>query len=403
MELLDLPLDVLRLIFERLGGAALRANVGLLSVSRAWYPLAQPVYLSGLDLASIRLSARTLERFPPDGRQLALVGVNAKRLAVRLRGHFWDDVSAARWESHDSASSGDEEVEHEEDEARNVPTIPFHTREGRAQLNDWKERINNRLEALADTLPHFDALEAFTFEALSEIEQTIGPRWDYLYDRPIASLLSRLPNQGLASLTLDTCGTALVPRDEDGTPVHICPLIQRCLRTVQHVRVRMRTMCSRVLLAPSPNLDQQHNTPWNHPSQMDTETDLLGESFGEYRLESLTIKLNLPMFPDAWNGGTRHLTQPCTSTEGPRGAAYLHKDIARAAKRIRQRLPNIECMRISYPDPAHGAICLEVLDCLTENVLVDPGEIYYYEEDVPPIWWEDTPDLAVVDTFDYGS
>lgn len=92
MLLLDLPTEILVLIFEELGGMKLRSNDGAarLTVSRKWYEAAYAVYLSGVSLSNVNLGASGLNNahLPPVGSQgRRLMHRNTRTLRLRLQGH----------------------------------------------------------------------------------------------------------------------------------------------------------------------------------------------------------------------------------------------------------------------------------------------------------------------------
>ena len=84
MHLLQLAPELLTLIFEQIGAAHMRSSVSYLLVSRAWYHIAHPVYLSGLELSTLYLSSRDLERLPHAQCPLSkLIQSNTTRLSLR--------------------------------------------------------------------------------------------------------------------------------------------------------------------------------------------------------------------------------------------------------------------------------------------------------------------------------
>ena len=73
-------------------------------------------------------------------------------------------------------------------------------------------------------LPNINILDEFSLEAASEFDSKQGPRWDYLHDSTICSLILSLPHC-LNDLTIDMCGLGVVARDRGRDLVHSCPFV----------------------------------------------------------------------------------------------------------------------------------------------------------------------------------
>lgn len=377
MHLLDMPSEILKEVFDKLGGAQLRRSVAYLLICKRLYSIARQVFLSDLTVASSRFSARDLQLLPPRGSPLMIMFRDQMiRLSVRLMGHPSPEVSETPW-------IGLPETENNEDsEDESTPTLDAvnatHTSElsgidaakiqHSPHLSDrpqqaWMRRINTKVMELADRLASFTSLEQFMFEASSEREKTAGPRWDYISDATLAKLIARLPDC-LTTLTLDTSGTEIVPAS--GRPLHLCPLIAEHLGRVRTVRLRMRCICPVVF-------------------------NMKG---GQLNLESLTIKMSLPMFGDYDDGITYFDAKRCFSKR-PTAASEHVKAMCLAAKVLALR-HSFERLRISFRDPHRSGIDLLTWDGVTDQFMTDPSENFSYEDD-GCTWnpWEESSNLHV--------
>lgn len=88
MALLDLPPELIWLVAQHIGGPELRTSVSYLLVAKAWYWAALLVYLAGLQLSTLYLSAYDLERIPfVDTASGRLLGTSVEHLSLRLGGY----------------------------------------------------------------------------------------------------------------------------------------------------------------------------------------------------------------------------------------------------------------------------------------------------------------------------
>lgn len=365
MHLFELAPELLTLIFEQIGAAHMRSSVSYLLVSRAWYRIAHPVYLSGLELSTLYLSSRDLELLPHPHCPLSkLIQSNTTRLSLRLVGHPSKQIAERPW--HVEQSSNDNERDDNGlDELRDdwttaVPIILNDTKKTydwtveERRLLAWRQRVNNKLAELAGWLPAIEGLEELSFEASSEYEGTAGPRWDYVTGGPVASLISSLPS-GLKNLTFDTSGSTIVTSKDDRNPAHLCPLIGGRIHDFQHVRLRMRHICPEIFRT-------------------------LAASTTASKLQTLVIRLSLPYFPPATyenhDGTTEFDAQPCNADGAP-----LYKAMIDAGTIFVRQNPSLKVLRISFREPGHSGINLMVADCLERRFRYDPSEVLCYEDD----------------------
>ena len=365
MDLFQLAPELLTLIFEQIGATYMRTSVSYLLVSRAWYRIAHPVYLSGLDISTLYLSSRDLERLPHPHCPLSrLIQTNTTRLSLRLVGHPSKRVSKRPWHA-EQLNNDDENNDSDLDEPRDdwTTAIPICTNDRKKmydwrveehRLLAWRKRVNNKLAESAGWLLAIRGLEELSFEASSEYEGTAGPRWDYLTGGSVASLISSLPS-GLQNLTFDTSGSTIVTSIDDRNPAHLCHLIGERIHDFQHVRLRMRHICPEIFRT-------------------------LVASTTASKLQSLVIRLSLPYFPPAiyenHDGTTEFDAQPCYADGAP-----LYKAMIDAGIGFVRENPSLKVLRISFRDPGHSGINLVVADCVERKFLYDPSEVFLYEDD----------------------
>ena len=373
MPLLDLPSELLTLIAHHIGPVELRTSTAYLLVSKLWYRAALPVFLSELQLSTLRLCSRQLEPPPiPNSPVGTLLAAEVKRLSIRLVGHPSEKI--ARWPWHDEEPSDDVAGNQDEypEECEDWTIVGPQKLESRwrrdcydweiemeLQLRPWSERINKGLTSIISMLPDFKSLEELSIEARSHYEATWGPRWDYLSYTPIRSMMANI-SPSLTNLTLDTCGSNLVlPREHaDAATSHICPFIAQQMHQVENVRLRMRCICP-LILDSSPAPSGQNS-----------------------RLRTLVIRLSLPFYPEAahekHNGHTEYDAQPCTPSAMKKP---LYKAMVAAGLRMARTNPEVQMLRVSYRDPRSSGINLMLADCVRRVYMYEPSEIFSYEDE----------------------
>ena len=387
MSLLEIPSELLTFIADCLGPSELRKSVAYLLISKRWYYAALPVYLSQLPLTDLYLASHhDLDRLPPPDTALPnLIQTKTKRLSVRLVGHPSKYPSVCPWYDNTGLEDTGDGPLLGQDGAKKwnywdynwMTTGPevdtanrrkWHWRGEQRALHQWAGRINKKLVELAATLSNSRYLEEFTLEASSEYKGEYGPRWDYLYDSTIRSLILSLPSS-LNNLTLDMCGSGAITPNRCRETIHLCPLIAGRLRDFQNVRLRLRCICPQVLQSLSVTIDS------------------------ESKLKTLVIKLSIPFFPEAvdeaYNGYNEFDAKPCIVNAIP-----LYKQMIAAGVDSARHLPGLSMMRISYRTPKKHSISLAVADCVRRMYMFDPSEIFTYEDDGDQ-WaaWEDSETL----------
>lgn len=388
MFLLDLPPELLALIADCLGASELRKSVAYLLLAKRWYQAVLPVYLSQLPLSDLYLASHhDLERLPPSDTALSnLIQTKAKRLSVRFVGHPSIRLSVVPWHDNGDLYHSDNLGLDGTKRLKNwhcdwMTAGPVERYSGRRRwhwhreqetLHQWGYRINKKLVELAAMMFNSKCLEEFSLEASSEHTDEHGPRWDYLHESTIRSLISSLPSS-LNNLTLDLCGSGTITPDRGIPTAHLCPLIGQRLRDFRNVRLRLRCICPQVLRSSSliPNVGS--------------------------RLKTLIIKLSLPSFPEAvdevHNGYNEFDAKSCLVTAIP-----LYKRMIAAGVNSAKNFPELSLMRISYRSQSdtddRSSYNLAVADCVRKQYMFEPTEMSCYEDDGSQ-WdaWEDSDTL----------
>ncbi|KAK6437079.1 hypothetical protein LTR95_006726 [Oleoguttula sp. CCFEE 5521] len=362
MALLDLPAELLTQILEELGGRELRRGVHVgsrrLTLSRYWYEAALPVYLSGLDVASVEVTGIHCLDLPYHLNYLGsrrLMYKNTRRLHVRLYGHWWDST-----EIHCAC---DDHYRPRSPEEPPFAFEPFDTMDdpGSSAIRKWQTEIlrHEALHPFFDDLASFSVLEDVTFEVLREAEAEQGPQWDYLNAETCQRLLTSLSlATNLDFLTLDTSGSSLLPYRH----AHICSVLAEMIPKIRKVRLRMVSLC---------------------PALFDVDASSSTSKLG---LESLVIKLNQPRYP----GQQHHMTEECSHAGHYPRTMRLHDKMIRAAAQFGKELQGLqgqastdhtarlELLRISYMP--HTTPQVQTVDCLSMR------RVYYCGQDNFSYW-----------------
>ncbi|CZT18514.1 uncharacterized protein RCC_04359 [Ramularia collo-cygni] len=241
-SLLDLPIELLILILEKVGGRELRRGGGSarLAVCRVWYTAALPIYTSGFATSHVNLYGHNIDtlrsQFGYAGfRPIRhLMHKNTREVRIHLLGHPWDEATAQADEICEYTTWNSPPYNRNEDPSTIVKA-----------LDAWRDvQLKPCLDELFSDLRRFEALESVIVEARSEPRhETVRiPHRDYMYVGTISKLLLNLPVvHNLVSLTLDTHGTELLGDD------HICHMVADVLPRIRDVRLRMTRLCPDIL------------------------------------------------------------------------------------------------------------------------------------------------------------
>ena len=232
MLLLDLPLEILSLIFEHVGLAELRTSPDYLLVSKPWYWALLPVYLSAFQLSTIYVLSNDLERFPRShtvlGKaiqarltcfSLCLDGLPSRdpTLPEDAQSFSDDDLQWLEGLMHCHRYGSEATLLHrigvrlEDEEIREKEELE-------RRLTSWRSRMNDNLDHFVEFLLGSHKLNDFS------IETTLSPRWDYISASSMKRLMSSLPST-LKTFTLDTHASEFFSDKDDMQSLHLCPLI----------------------------------------------------------------------------------------------------------------------------------------------------------------------------------
>lgn len=237
-SLLDLPIELLVLILEQLGGRELRRGEGSarLTVCKTWYSAALPIFLSGFGTSNVQLYGHNIGsirgKYGYNGaRSLRpLMHKNTRDLRIHLLGHPWDEATAQADEDGEYTTWNEPPFDGSVDSS-------FISR----AVGDWRDaHLKPCLDDLFADLRYFEVLEDVIVEARSEPVDDLAciPQHHYIYVDTISRLALNLPvTHGLVSFTLDTYGTDLL-----GTG-HVCKMLAVVLPQVETVRLRMARIC----------------------------------------------------------------------------------------------------------------------------------------------------------------
>ncbi|KAK4963634.1 hypothetical protein LTR10_001263 [Elasticomyces elasticus] len=408
-----IPVEILGLICEHLGGRELRRGkgAGRLMLFKAWYLEARPVFLSGVDVASIRLYGHNLHELS-DGNLSSsisrhLMRQNTRHLRLRMVGHWWDEMLSREYEE-----ACDEVEENTEGSDFDMPGYLAHEQnelhpsaknllDNYPKWEDWRDDyLAPTLDDLFGDLRNFTALESLRFEASNE-DPSYGDMLlrgkGYIHARTMRNILTNLPIlHDLTNFTLDTAGTNIIcpePRNSMFTDQHtcFCTSVAAFLPRIHTVRLRMRRICPKVF----PSIE---SAPQLRPE--------------EVKAKNLIIKLHLPIYsPDpqlkmcALDGLDSNADRAPDSSLSPmlKGAKRYVQWLAHVRMGMLLQHPNpstmpqhasgMDTLRISLP--GDGGIVLTAIDCLTGQRLYPPEDLLVYEDDGMPCWFETRPDLCV--------
>ena len=365
MPLLNLPSEIISLIFQHLGGNILRTSANNLLVCKQWYLSAHPIYLSNLDLTALYLSAWDLSRLPPVHSALgSLIQANVKQLSLRLVGRPSRQKARRPWFTNPESDDDEDQDEVKDYEDWGIVTeyssgsvkLCKWTDYLHDHLLEWRNSVNQQIESFAEILSGCKALEELSLEISDAV---CSDRCDFIYDSSLENIISSLP-KWLERLTFDTCGSKVLSyAGDDAAPVHLCPLLAQRLGDIQHVRLRMRNICTDALRFCG-KIEE-----------------------GTLQLRSLIVRLTLPMFPhkDDKYSAIAFDTLPCIPPSGKPKKSKLWKDMARVGINVAKDMPRIENFRISYREDVYSKINLYAVDCLTRNIVYDPAENFCYEDE----------------------
>lgn len=306
MHFQALPQEIVLHILRDVGPAHFQENVDQLLICKSWFPVAQSVMVEELHLSESNLP-HFLENMLAERHLWRLVETNCRKVNLKLRGPQGKSI----FKNHS-------------------PEF------------DWGTRMNPCLTYLATRLPRFIRLEDFTIEATGPDCKPSGFE-SYLRRKQIANFLSPRYGSRLRSLKVDLCHTLKRETVSDSCGNHLCSFISKFLFTLQHVQIRLDTVCATAMA--------------------------VGDDEKVPNLETLIFNMYMPD-NDANTGfiaDARSL--PCATKEAPIKCPL--RLMMRAAKRLSERNTTMKTAKIVtsfYPEKRPVAI-----DCIrgTRTILTD--------------------------------
>ncbi|KAF1840620.1 uncharacterized protein K460DRAFT_371824 [Cucurbitaria berberidis CBS 394.84] len=232
MSLLQLPTEILILIFDYVGSYYFRSDLSRLTVSKQWGKFAHTACFQEFFVTQKTL--RRLLSSPYMEASLLLLKDSVEVLDLSLKGFAdWDSIPLSQLDL----------------QAINVLDVPtWDGPHGRAVCAAWTTELANDLSHLATITKHSRKLRILRIQATSELHPLLPllERRDYLFISTIRAFLSA---SNLTSLELDLCGTRLIPcqSQEHVEDFHVCTSIAALLTTLRRLRLRMRNICAEVL------------------------------------------------------------------------------------------------------------------------------------------------------------
>lgn len=411
LNLLDMPLDILRQIAEHLAlvhrieseeehprTRVYRSLKGLSTLPahifscQKWADIALPLHQ--IDYDRLYLSGNSLRSIPPYESQIyKKLCTKLTKLSIRLQGTpsnrtaphpFFCDSDGSDDEDSDVAGAKCNPVDEAE---KALGMSPNSSERGKDPLKEWNRDMADHIKSLAHFVADCELLDEVTFEALrGGRHKDPDPDWDYLNQPSMEKLVLCLPSN-LKYLTLDLAGADLMS-GEDSEPAHICPAVTRCLLNAEHVRLRLRHICPAVFGVQSV---QAHDNWQSLHFKMRPDSGIDGHS----RLRSLTLRLSLPMFLTS-NQTSTYDSRVCPDFATGRGM-HISKLMPLAARHLYSLEAGIRTLKVTYRDPNPEGIELLAHDCIDWVRRTLPEEVFCYEDEGDQ-WmpWEDTEDMHMV-------
>lgn len=334
MALMSSPTEIISLILEAVGAAEFHAQIDRLTVCKAWYDIAMPIFLKHLTLDFI-----SLKQIPPTSNTNRLLAAYSKALSVNLQSF----EAFANDELFCSPS-------------RNM--LDSHSHADNLQiLNSYNSKRNERVQILASLLPNLTSLDYFSSQIGNESDSELLPNsssyqylYGWLYNSTMTSLLVKTPTTHLTTLILDIRGSI-----DMSDLRHVCPLIALSLSTLHRLHLRLHTICPDAV-----KIKDLQKTP---------------------RLKNIVVNLSLRDSYGLAAHGVPKKNQHCGL-----GRKWLNNYtfMNEAMYEIVMRIPDLKIVRIlyEYPNPHHSyySFNLAALDCIThrksklqDNILEQDG------------------------------
>ncbi|KAF4980648.1 hypothetical protein FZEAL_3397 [Fusarium zealandicum] len=343
MQLLRLPPETLKQIFEHVGSSFFREDLSRLIVCKQWFEFARPVCFK-----DITLSHKTLRSLVSSGgtERSTLLQDSLETLDLELGGHQpWISPPCPLYASEAPVSIED---------ARDDPLIP---------AEPHVKALDDDLARLAIIARRSRKLHTLRIRALSSSSSGLldGPE-DYL---SLPTMRTFLSVENLGVLVLDLFVGFVIPSGERGDGGHICPAIGALLCTLKTLHLRMRSICPDVLKPRDPA--------------------------GSLRLNVVAISLSLTF---ELPGITRaaHSTR-CGHLGG--GLLQLKGDIQKQAEALAAQMKSPKSIRIlTHSLPSIETLSLDVLTGKTMKLDDDMA----WDEDGKTVSEDPEPDSDFIDS-----
>ncbi len=227
MALLDIPAELLHLVFDHVGSSNFRSDPSRLTVSKKWYEFAQAACFQ-----DFYITPRTLSRLLSSSYKttaLPLVTDNMEILDLNLTGfHDWSLIRRNL-------------------KVTGVTNCTTYNESEYAPV--WMIELNQFLCKLLTIRKQARKLRTLRIQTSfdSDLKDTVfrGYRM-YLFPSTTNALLS---GSMLRSLDLDICGTYQVPvqAQRRGSGLHVCQTIASLFTTLRRLRLRTSCVCPLVL------------------------------------------------------------------------------------------------------------------------------------------------------------
>ncbi|KAK1060493.1 hypothetical protein LTR74_011839 [Friedmanniomyces endolithicus] len=397
-----LPVELLALISEHLGGRELRrgkdSGTQRLTLFRNWYDAARSVFASGMDLTTVRVysyNAKQLSRgkWSYASGQRRLMHKNTRTMRLGFVGN-WHDEAESLWH-----------IEFMNSEKGAVA----------AGSHEWRSRtLAPILDELFSDLGNFTALESLSVEAMKE-----EPRYDkyltqvHLFSQTLRILLQSLPIvHNLTILTLDTAGTNITADAEiqsQQEPICLCSSLAAILPLIPTIRLRLPRICP-LLFPQLPTITT--NSPLPPKAAIKTHTLILKLHLPTFTPENATscsdnrpITLSTTTRPanhtqdngDAilaaarnyltYLSHIRHGSPPATATPSPNQQQPPPEEDPTANPHARSS--GMQIFRITLADPDPAGSLLMTFDVLAEQAPWVPARVAVYEDDGGMQDWEE--------------
>ena len=401
--LLDLSPELLDLILEEIGGHELRRDKNRLLVCRKWYASAKPVFLSGIDLATVREYGCTIlqrkEGWWHSSTERKLMQKNTRSFHVRLRGHWWDEVTK---QNHDKFETFDYDTLCEP----NVSPLgyPLVAAGHNDRMLEWRDTTDKKLKALSADFSTFEQLEDFMQQVGFDTEEAFGKPWRYFHASALERLLVSLPLiTALNTLTLDLYAALVEDTSSCIETNSLCTRIAAILPLVPKVRLRLRKSCAAVFKI-SDNLGFERirlkslaiklHMPYHYHNQGDTagpwwcHDDQYPRREQHFNEMVKGAQAFLQALAGLRSAGDSSSTKPTSTSKNVQKKVAHKPGKGKSHTGTSTRTPpthGLDLLRMSWPGSS-GSTNIYSVDIISGRIIMPPEELFIYEDDGEDCW-----------------